>query len=65
MRAILTAQRVVASGGQRAFPAPEALYFADPGVGIKVGQGEEFVAGILDPVSHLQPVQLACAGVRC
>ena len=37
--------------------ATDALHFADPGVGVKLGQGKKLVAGLFDPVFHSQPVE--------
>ena len=48
--------------------APDALYFADPGVGVQFGQGGELVAGLFDVVFHAEPVEHRALGlllVRC
>ena len=52
-----------AGGGQRLFLPTDALHFADPGVGIQLGQGEELVAGLFDAVSHSQPVEQRALGL--
>jgi hypothetical protein len=41
----------------------DALYFADPGVGVQVGQGEKLVAGLCDAVFHSQPVEQCVLGL--
>jgi hypothetical protein len=38
---VLVPQRVKAGGGLRLLLAPDAFYFADPGVGVQLGQGEK------------------------
>ena len=45
------------------FLAPDALHFADPGVGIEVGCGEQLVAGLFDAVFHPQPVEQRALGL--
>jgi hypothetical protein len=45
---------VEAGGGEGLLLATEALHFADPGVGVQFGQGEEFVAGLFDAVFYSQ-----------
>ena len=60
---VFVAQRVKADGGQRLLLAPDALHFAGPGVGVQVGQGEELVAGLSDPVIHSQPVEQRALGL--
>ena len=60
---VFVAQRVKASGCQRLILATHELYFADPGVGIQLGQGEEFVAGLLDGVFHAQLVEQRALGL--
>jgi len=42
-------------GGQGEFLAADALDLGHPSVGIELGRGENFVAGIFDGVFHLQP----------
>ena len=37
--------------------AADALYFADQGIGVQVGQGEKLDAGLFDVVFHSQPVE--------
>ena len=49
---VLVPQRVEAGGGERLFLAPEALYFADPGVGVQFSRGEELAAELCDAVFH-------------
>ena len=49
--------------GQRQFPAPDALHFACPGVGVQLGQGEKPVAGLYDPTLHSQPVEQRAVGL--
>ena len=56
-------QRVKAGGGQGLLLATDALYFADPGVGVQIGHGEELVAGLFDPVFHSQPVEQRALGL--
>ena len=53
---MLLPERLEAGGGQRLFLATDALHFADPGIGVQFGQGEELVAGLSDAVFHSQPV---------
>ena len=60
---VYVAQRVETGGGQGLLLAPDALHFADPGVGVQLGQGEEFVAGLLDALFHAQPVEPRALGV--
>ena len=59
----LVPQRVKAGGGQRLLLAAEALHFADPGVGIQLGQGEKLVAGLFDCVFHPKPVEQRALGL--
>jgi hypothetical protein len=54
---VFVAQCVKAGGGQRLLLAPEALCFADPGVGVQVGQGENLVAGLFDALFYSRPVE--------
>ena len=56
-------QGVKAGRGQGQFLAPDALHFADPGVGIEVGQGEKLVTGLFDRVFHTQPVEQRALGL--
>ena len=49
-------------GGQRLLLVPDALHFADLGVGIEVGCGEKLVAGLFDGVFHPQPVEQRALG---
>ncbi len=51
-----------AGGGQRLFPAPNAFYFGNPGVGIQLGWSEKLGAGLLDAVFHSQPVEQRAVG---
>ena len=37
--------------------AADALYFADQGIGVQVGQVEKLVVGLFDAVFHSQPVE--------
>ncbi len=48
---VLVPQRVKAGGGQGLLPASDALYFADPGLGVQVGQGEKLGGGLSMPCS--------------
>jgi len=57
------AQGVKAGGGERLLLAADALHFADPGVGVQIGQGEELVAGLFDAVFHAQPVEQRALGL--
>lgn len=52
---ILLPQPVKACRGQRLLLAPDALHFADPGVGIKLGWGEKLGRRLFHRVFHLQP----------
>jgi hypothetical protein len=52
------AQGVEAGGGKRLLLAPNALYLADPSVGIQLCQGEEPIAGLFDALFDSQPVEL-------
>ena len=63
VRVYSSRKRVEAGGGQRLLLAADALYFADPGVGVQVGQGEELVAGLFDGVFHSQPVEQRALGL--
>jgi hypothetical protein len=49
--------------GQGMFFATDALYFGGPGVGIKLGRGEERVAGLFDGLIHSQPVLQCVLGL--
>jgi hypothetical protein len=60
---VLVAQGVEAGGGQGLLLATDALYFGDPGVGVRLGQGEELVAGLFDAVFHSQPVEQSALGL--
>ena len=60
---VFVAQGVEASGGQVLLFATDALYFADPGFGVRVGQSEKLVAGLCEAVFHSQPVQLRVLGM--
>ena len=60
---VLVPQGVKAGGGQRLLLATDALYFADPGVGVQVGQGEKLVAVPLDAAFHSQPVEHRALGL--
>ena len=60
---VFVAQGVEAGGGKWVLFAAEALYFADPGVGVQVGQGQKLVAGLLDGVFNSQPVELRALGL--
>ena len=62
-RPLHVAQGVKTGGGQGLFFTPDLLHFADPGVGIQIGQGEELVAGLFDPVFHSQPVEQRALGL--
>lgn len=46
-----------AGGGERLALAAQFLHFGDEGVGVEVGEGLEFLAGLLDGVFHAQPVE--------
>ena len=60
---VFLAQSLNLGSGQRLFLAPDALHLAHPGVGIELGQGEEFVAGLFDCVFHAQPVEQRAPGL--
>jgi len=47
---VFVAQSVKAGGGQRLLLTTDTLHFADPSVGVQLGQGEKLVAGLCDPV---------------
>ena len=63
VRVYSSQQRVESGGGQRLLLASNALHFVYPGVGIEVGYGEKLVAGLFDPVFHLQPVEQRVLGL--
>ena len=52
-----------AGGGQRLLLASDALRFAYPSAGIKVGRGEKFVAGLFAGLFHPQPVEQLALGL--
>ena len=54
---VLAPQGAEAGGRQGLLLATDALYFADPGVGVQLGQREKLVAGLFDAVFHSQPVE--------
>ena len=60
---VFVAQCVEAGGGEGVLLAADALYFADPGVGVQVGQGEELVAGLFEGVFYSQPVEQRALGL--
>ncbi len=59
---LFVAQGVEAGGGEGALLAAEALYFVDPGVGIKLHWGERLVAGLGEVVFLSQPVEHGALG---
>lgn len=60
---VFAAQGLKAGGGQWTLLAPDALHFADPGIGIQLGEGEKLIAGLFDVVFHSQPVQQRALGL--
>jgi hypothetical protein len=50
-------------GGQRLLLAPDAVRFADLGVGVLCGHGEELVARLFDGVLHSHPVEQCALGL--
>jgi len=60
---VFVTQGVKAGGGQGLFLAADVLHFAEPGVGVQVGQGEELVARLFDPAFRSQPVEQRALGL--